>query len=233
MLFVHGLVDARTVCSDQWGSLRAMLDLADNPEADRFHLAQRDAMLLRMRCCVVFSRRASVDAQLESHLLRGSVRQPELNTPEPVLQFNLSHTRGMVAVALASQCDVGIDVERVDPTQLGLDTAHQFFAPAEVRQLYALAPDNRCDASFAFWTLKEAYIKAVGLGLSVLLDCFAFILKPLSITFTPSITDNASCWQFDCMSVASEFRLAIAARRKEVQFDVRKVDATALLALRL
>jgi 4'-phosphopantetheinyl transferase len=223
-----------SIRADQWGSLRAMLDEAEQAQADRFHFAEdRDAYVAAHALL-----RGLLAPRLncmpnEIQFLRGANGKPELDTPEPVLRFNLSHTRGMVAVALARQCDVGIDVERVDPTRLGLDTAHQFFAPAEVRQLYALAPEYRCGASFAFWTLKEAYIKAVGLGLSVPLDCFAFILKPLSITFTPSITDNASCWRFDCMSVASEFRLAIAARRKEVQFDVRKVDATALLALRL
>jgi 4'-phosphopantetheinyl transferase len=222
---------------DEWTGLRAMLNEAEHDQATRFHFAEDSAAYVAAHALLrglLAPRLGRVPTEIR--FVHGVNGKPCLDAPEPVLYFNLSHTRGMVGVALARRCDIGIDVERVEPRRLRLDTAHRFFAPAEVEQLYALPPERRCDASFAFWTLKEAYIKAVGLGLAMPLDGFAFTLTPLSIAFASGITDDPSCWRFHCMSTAPDFALAIAVRHEapeRVQFEVREADMTALLALRL
>jgi 4'-phosphopantetheinyl transferase len=222
---------------NEWTGLRAMLNEAEQDQATRFHFAEDSAAYVAAHALLrgLLAPRLGC-APSEIRFVYGENGKPCLAATERGLHFNLSHTRGMVGVALALCRDIGIDVERVDRRRLTLDMARRFFAPAEVEQIYALLPERRCDASFAFWTLKEAYIKAVGVGLAMPLDGFAFTLTPLSLTFAQGIADDPSCWRFHCMSTAPDFVLAIAVRQngpERVLFEVREADITALLALRL
>src|SRR5687768_11680228 len=83
------------------------------------------------------------------------------------LSFNLSHTRDAIVLATSRDGVVGIDVE--DHTRSGatLDIAEQFFSRPEVEALAAVAPEGQRARFYQVWTLKEAYIKARGMGLSL------------------------------------------------------------------
>lgn len=82
------------------------------------------------------------------------------------LDFNLSHTNGLVCLAVARDLDVGIDAEICDRPIESLELARTFFAPADISALQTLPVDQRADAFYRIWTLKEAFIKATGEGLS-------------------------------------------------------------------
>ncbi|MDB4983274.1 MAG: 4-phosphopantetheinyl transferase [Myxococcales bacterium] len=129
------------------------------------------------------------------------------------LRFNLSHTEGLVACAVALGRDVGVDVEHIEPPVLDLGIADHCFAPSEVRGLMAQPESARRERFFAIWTLKEAYIKARGLGLSLPLDKFAFELPALAITIDPALNDDAAHWHFEQRSPTPLHRLALAVRR--------------------
>jgi 4'-phosphopantetheinyl transferase len=96
--------------------------------------------------------------------------------PGPRLHFNLSHSHGVVACAVALGRPVGIDVEGRERALDCLDLADRYFAPQEAAHLRRLAEDDRRADFFAIWTLKEAFVKAIGQGLSFPLDSFAFEL---------------------------------------------------------
>ena len=101
--------------------------------------------------------------------------RPEIAYPEtPGLRFNLSHTAGLVACLVGRDRTVGVDVENTTREAEYFDLAQRYFAPAEVAQLRALPPTEQRARFFQMWTLKEAYVKARGLGLSLPLDHFAF-----------------------------------------------------------
>lgn len=66
------------------------------------------------------------------------------------------------------------------------------------------------------WTLKESYLKARSLGLSVSLDQVTFRLPPegpLQVSFGPEIQDDPTHWQFGLFSPGSSHRIAVAVRR--------------------
>lgn len=89
---------------------------------------------------------------------------------EPSLRFNLSHAGERAALAVALARDIGIDLEaraavREDDADLGRLIAVTC-APAEARRLARLLLPERVDAFLALWTLKEAYLKALGAGLA-------------------------------------------------------------------
>jgi 4'-phosphopantetheinyl transferase len=136
--------------------------------------------------------------------------RPEIAAPREWrwLRFNLSHSGERAVVAVARQIDLGVDVESVSTRDGLTDIANRFFSPLEVAQLRS-APD----LFFDFWTLKEAYIKARGMGLSIPLDTFSFCLaNPSSpqIAFHAGCSDQAGRWQF-LLRRSGDHRLAVAA----------------------
>lgn len=133
------------------------------------------------------------------------------------LRFSLSHAYGLVACAVRIELDVGVDVERLSREVLFMEIADQFFAPAEATALRALSDRERSNQFFDYWTLKEAYIKARGIGLAIPLRQFSFDLKSLDrieIRFDPSIHDEPSAWHFELIRPTSDHALAVAARRR-------------------
>ena len=91
------------------------------------------------------------------------------------LRFNVSHTAGLVALAVACDKAVGVDVESLR-RKSNAELADHYFAGSEAASLQALDAPLRHGRFFDFWTLKESYIKARGMGLSIPLDQFAFDL---------------------------------------------------------
>lgn len=140
----------------------------------------------------------------------------------PPLHFNLSHTAGLVALAVTRGHRLGVDVERV--TRAVTDgVAERHFAAAEVRDLRRLPPADQPVAFFDYWTLKEAYIKARGLGLALPLDAFAFGLRPPhppAITFEPGFDDTPEHWQFWQTWPTPEHRLSLAIERSGADLAV-------------
>ncbi len=147
--------------------------------------------------------------------LNGAYGRPEIAWPPggPPLRFSLSHTAGLVALAVTLHADVGIDVEGINARAPGLDIARQYFAPAEAAALEALPAEQQGRAFLEYWTLKEAYIKATGLGLSMPLKSFAFELAdPPAISFNGSPGGDPSEWHFFRLELAAQHLSAMAVR---------------------
>jgi 4'-phosphopantetheinyl transferase len=131
--------------------------------------------------------------------------------PEPV-HFSLSHTEGCVACAISRVEAVGVDVEHVEQRGSLRETAQHVFAAEEIAALRGLPPGEFIDRFFDYWTLKEAYLKARGLGLRLPLDQFAIRLsdETIAISFTGEIDDDPRRWHFTRCSPSAQHRLAIA-----------------------
>ena len=146
--------------------------------------------------------------------------RPEISSPPQWrrLRFNLSHTDGLIACAVTLERDVGVDVEYVRRPTRVLDLAPSVFAPPELVDLQRLHPSEQRARFFALWTLKEAYIKARGKGLSIPLDKFSFTFtqrEEVGISIDPSLEDDATTWQFERMHVTEDHAMAVAARRTD------------------
>ena len=131
-------------------------------------------------------------------------------------QFNISHTDGLLALAIA-KCRVGVDVEWTTRPGRTVELAERYFAKAEVAALRALPEAAQRDRFFDLWTLKEAYIKARGMGLAIPLSDFAYHLQAdqISLTVAESTRDvpDAS-WQFRLARIGIHHRIAVAASRR-------------------
>jgi 4'-phosphopantetheinyl transferase len=156
--------------------------------------------------------------------------RPGIASPSSPLHFNLSHTRGMVVLALGLDASVGVDVERLDRSVRPLEVADRFFSPFEVEGLRALPPERHRDRFLALWTLKEAYIKARGMGLALPLRGFSFSpdASPPRVRFEPSLHDDEARWRFERVDLDSGHRVAVAARVPRLKVHLSRVDLEAL-----
>jgi len=94
------------------------------------------------------------------------------------LNFNASHTDGMMMCAITESCEIGVDIERFRDISDMQELATRFFSYEEARELLLLPQNQRRSAFYRCWTGKEAYIKAVGVGLSASLHSFCVTLRP-------------------------------------------------------
>ncbi|WP_245876318.1 4'-phosphopantetheinyl transferase family protein [Tychonema bourrellyi] len=94
------------------------------------------------------------------------------------LCFNLSHSHGIALIAVEQNREVGIDIERIRKDFPYQQIAESFFSPFENAVLRSLPEHQQLRAFFTCWTRKEAYIKAVGKGLSIPLNGFDVAIAP-------------------------------------------------------
>jgi 4'-phosphopantetheinyl transferase len=194
-----------------------------------FEKNRHEYLLTRALARTVLSRYVAV-APEDWRFTPGSHGKPEITSPrvEAKVSFNLSNTDGMVACLCALDRDVGVDVEDIERRGETTGVADRFFSPSEVAALHALPAEAQVDRFFDYWTLKESYIKARGLGLALPLAQFSFTIAPdsIRIAFDPRLEDDPASWQFMQRSPTRRHRLAAAVRRgpgPELRFVVQKV----------
>ncbi len=94
------------------------------------------------------------------------------------LEFSLSHSGDWALAGFTRGRGIGVDMEGVRAMADYRDLAESNFAPAEVTSLFELPEEQQIDSFFACWVRKEAYAKALGLGLSLDLSTFVVSVKP-------------------------------------------------------
>ena len=145
------------------------------------------------------------------------------------LRFNLSHSGDRWVVAIGRDRDVGVDVEKIRQTGRPYAVANRFFAPGEQRLLADCPPDRRLGLFFHLWCLKEAYIKALGLGLAQPLDAFAFGRDGDGFFIQTCAQDAKADWTAQALDPACGYKAAVVvrARRAEISQFNFETDAHA------
>ncbi|WP_339847484.1 4'-phosphopantetheinyl transferase superfamily protein [Paenibacillus sp. FSL W7-1088] len=108
----------------------------------------------------------------ELSFTRNKYGKPALSQHADV-QFNVSHSGDWIALISGGDADLGLDVEKIAPTDMKI--AERFFSLTESQFLDAEPTEMQLETFYRLWTLKESYIKAVGMGLSMPLDSFSMI----------------------------------------------------------
>ncbi|WP_186333735.1 4'-phosphopantetheinyl transferase superfamily protein [Paenibacillus xylanexedens] len=108
----------------------------------------------------------------ELSFTHNSYGKPELSHHSDV-QFNVSHSGDWIALISGGTDELGVDVEKIAP--IDMQIAERFFSPTESQFLAAKPSEMQQETFYRLWTLKESYIKAVGMGLSIPLDSFAIL----------------------------------------------------------
>ena len=123
--------------------------------------------------------------------------KPQLARPwkESGVQFNMSHSHGLVVYAFTRQSEIGVDVEAVRPMPNAEALLERFFSAEEVRQWREMPAERQLRAFFQGWTRKEAWLKAVGSGLSFPLDEFCVTMgDPARVLSIRGDAEEAAQW---------------------------------------
>jgi 4'-phosphopantetheinyl transferase len=128
------------------------------------------------------------------------------------ISFNLSHTRGLVACAIGAGIPIGVDAEGAGRVVDAGAIATRYFSPSEVAALAQFGDPTHRLRFLDLWTLKEAFIKAVGIGLSQPLHSMSFGLDDGTIAFEPPPGFAAAEWHFALFEPPGPGRIAVAAQ---------------------
>ena len=144
--------------------------------------------------------------------------------------FNLSHCEGLVACAVSSQFELGIDVEPLH-REAPLEIAEIHFTPMEQGRIAAMPRPEQAMAFWQIWTLKEAFIKATGRGLGQPLHDFSFAFDPLRVIFHDDALGDSRAWRFAQRQIGGTHMLALAWRDPGRQASVvlEEMELEALL----
>ena len=214
-------------------SYRTLLSTAEKRQETRLHFAKdrRQYLLTRALVRTVMSRYAPIRPEDWAFSTNAQGRPEIANPPghEPPLSFNLSHSQHLVVLGVTRGRALGVDVENVRDQEAPMDVVRAFFSPPEADALAALPPAQQHDRFFEYWTLKESYMKARGLGLSIQLSEVGFRFlddRTVDMVLQPQLADDASRWQFWQFRPAPEYLVAVCTERHGAtrpELVVRKV----------
>ena len=157
---------------------------------------------------------------------------PAANALGLPLYFNLTHSRGVAALAVSRGREVGIDVEQRERQLEFLALAERFFSVEEACYLRGLEKNQRSEAFFAIWTLKEAFVKGIGRGLSYPLDAFCFDLDgDRLIRFRPLADFVSPDWHFQQFELGDRHYGALAVQASaeaDLKIEMRDWQTTFL-----
>jgi 4'-phosphopantetheinyl transferase len=150
------------------------------------------------------------------------------NAGAPEVQFNISHSSGYGAFAVARGRSVGVDIEQVRRDYESERIAERYFSAREVEELRGLPPEQRPEGFFNCWTRKEAYIKADGRGLQIRLDTFDVTLAPgKPAAFLRGVADR---WHLACPASPRGYALALVYNGPPCDVSLSQVDPLSLAA---
>jgi 4'-phosphopantetheinyl transferase len=186
----------------------ALLTADERERVDRFHFERDRRLHLAARALLRRSLSRWGDVLPgEWRFERNAYGRPEILAPPSPLRFNVSHTRGLAMVAVTVARDVGVDVEAL-PASVPFDVVDRAFSRSERAAVRAAPASEQADRFTELWSLKEAYVKARGLGLSLPLESFAFELAPPRL----ALGDESSAWHVQLLTPTAEHRAALCIR---------------------
>ena len=142
----------------------------------------------------------------------GAHGRPEIDAPGTTTHFNLAHSAGLVACAVARGREVGVDVEDLAREATDAALVRRYCSPEEALDIEGRGARWR-DRFLEYWTLKEAYLKARGVGISVHLSDISFSIGPegVRVAFVRSLEGADTRWAFNLLRPTDRHLIAVAA----------------------
>ena len=196
----------------------AMLSPEEQERHQRFHFEKDRHSFLISHALVrkVLSAYVDVDPA-DWQFSAGRHGRPEIAGPAgvPALRFNLTHTAGLTACLVTLDVDCGIDAELITRRGNPQTIAEKMFADTELVTLKKLDGRAFLERFFIFWTLREAYCKALGVGLGFSKKDYAFEAGSddrVRISFDTQAGVSDDHWQFTILRPGTDHMVAVAVR---------------------
>jgi 4'-phosphopantetheinyl transferase len=225
---VPGQIDLRLVFTDEVADddtmqrCRALLSEDERRRGERFHFEKdrRRHVITRALVRTTLSRYARVSPSDWSFRVNAHGKPEVANEGSDAagISFNVSHTEELIALAVTSGVALGVDAEAVHRRPAPVGVARRWFTAPEATALAQLPPQSQDEGFFQYWTLKESYVKARGMGLSIPLDKFGFELTRsdgIEVSIDAVLEDAPQRWRFWQLRLASSFVVAVCVQRSE------------------
>ncbi len=201
---------------DHVADLAALLSVDERERAQRFRFDRHRRRFIAARSSLrlILGRYTGDDPRRLIFGL-GPYGKPFLaeNTNAPGLEFNVTHSGELALIAIALNRQVGVDVEQMQTLADAEMIAKQFFSSDEYASLMTLEDGQRQRGFFNCWTRKEAFIKAIGEGLTFPLDSFQVSLddyEPAQLLWLKGVPDPAERWSLHAFEPDEGYVAALA-----------------------
>ncbi len=143
------------------------------------------------------------------------------DTRSPDLYFSLSYTDKYFACAISHEPVIGLDLEKITPTEDLVNQIQRYCSPEEQQILKSLTVHQRQRQFFKLWTLKEAFVKARGIGLVYPIRALSFDLSD-ELSICVSVDDEPATesthWYFELYPLEEDHFVSVAVQNKRGRF---------------
>ncbi len=141
----------------------------------------------------------------------------------PEINFNMSHSGDCFLIALGENCQVGVDIESYKPRSTWEGLVKKCFAQEEIDYWMSLDPKQRGAAFYDIWVQKEAFVKAVGQGITLGLNQCVTSQKPCcSFLRLPESCGTVGQWQVEPLMLASHVHAAVISNQQKMTVSLRE-----------
>jgi len=190
---------------DQPQDLAALLSLLDERERERYqrlhHSHKLHYLFSHAACRQILAQYTKLSAK-EIRYNTNAYGKPRLSH-DTTIRFNMSHSHELAIIAISGHAEIGVDLEYSERKTDWSNLARRFFSPQEVSYLFQQQEKAQRLSFFQLWTRKEAFIKALGTGLSTPLDSFNVCSKQVIERLKPSV--NELSWYQADLKVAAPY----------------------------
>jgi 4'-phosphopantetheinyl transferase len=199
--------------------LRQILSADEQARADRFYF-ERDRhrfTISRGRLRQILSHYLNTPAE-QIQFCYGTYGKPSLasSLANTGLQFNLAHSGEVVLCGVTRDRQIGVDVEQIRPMPKVQQLAERCLSPQEQDSLTASSCPE--EAFLSYWTCKEAYLKAIGSGLTQPMEQIEFALTPtVQLLKVLGCSETANPWSLQLLNFSPDYKAALAVEGKNYQ----------------
>ena len=159
-------------------------------------------------------------------ILNGLHGKPFIETNRDLF-FNLSHSGNWVFLAVSNK-EVGVDIEK--EKEIEINTAINFFSREEYNYLQNQKGEKANSEFFKIWTLKESYVKALGLGLYKPLRSFTVITNHEEVKLRDSETpENNTAWNWEYLQIKKGYHLSVCMNSENSSCSVQTIESSQLI----
>ena len=198
--------------------VEAILPTDDQKEARRFRRNKDRQQFLLARGLLRFALSEHLPVcATDWRFARNQNHKPFIIAPKSfsAVNFSLSHTNGLIACLISLVAEAAVDVEKIEfQDDLG-PVAKQVLSAVELTALRKLSGQDWTKRFFDYWTLKEAYAKAKGLGLRLPLNDIGFDIETDNAIRARFLNDS-SAWVFWCHHLSPHYTISVAANAETV-----------------
>lgn len=210
---IHCL-DIRKFTADHYADAQRIMNPEERERAQKFIRGKESYIASRwlLRQVLAHYMRGTPEAVA---FLRTDKGKPYI--PQSDIQFNLSHSGDWAVLAVSTIGCIGVDTEVIHATRDLYGIAENYYHPHEFAQLQTLATEAQADYFYRLWTLKEAFFKAIGTGISAGMEKIAFELgeDKISAHMQDELGSNTDEWQFYQWALTAQDYCAVASKSEQ------------------